>query len=67
METTELEKKQKDFLEKYGKLVEETGIDLAVYPVFIPDGQGGFKVIVQSTPVDNTKQPTKSPFVEQAK
>ena len=49
---SELEIKQKDFLEKYGKLVEETGIDMAVYPMFVPDGQGGFKVICQSVPVD---------------
>lgn len=63
-EPTELEKKQKDFLEKYGKLVEETNIDFATYPVYIPDGQGGFKTVIQSTPVDVSKQPKKSPFMQ---
>ncbi len=54
-----------DFLTKYGELVKETKIDFASYPVFVPDGQGGFKVIVQNTPVDISNQPTKSPFIAQ--
>ncbi len=66
-EPIELEKKQKDFLDKYGKLVEETGIDFATYPVYIPDGQGGFKTVVQTTPVDISKQAKPSPFIEQSK
>lgn len=54
-----------DFLTKYGELVKETNIDFASYPVFVPDGQGGFKVIVQNTPVDISNQPKKSPFIPQ--
>lgn len=53
------------FLTKYGELVKETSIDFASYPVFVPDGQGGFKVIVQNTPVDISNHPTKSPFMAQ--
>lgn len=49
------------FLEAYGALVKEHGVDFASYPVFVPDGQGGFKVIVQNTPVDIKNQPQKSP------
>lgn len=52
-----------DFLTKYGELVKATNIDFATYPVFVPDGQGGFKVIVQNTPVDISNQPKKSPFM----
>lgn len=63
---TEFETKQKQFLEKYGELVKETGIDFAAYPVYIPDGQGHFKTIIQSTPVDVSKQGLKSPFIEQS-
>lgn len=52
-----------DFLTKYSELVKETNIDFASYPVFVPDGQGGFKVVVQNTPVDISNQPKKSPFM----
>jgi len=53
----------KAFVEDYGKLVEKHQIDYATYPVFVPDGQQGFRVIIQNTPVDISKQPKKSPFV----
>lgn len=55
----------KAFFDDYGELVKKHDIDFASYPVFIPDGQGGFKVIVQNTPVDVRNQPRKSPFVAQ--
>jgi len=51
------------FVEAYGKLVQEHKVDFASYPVFVPDGQGGFKIVVNNTPVDIANQPTKSPFV----
>lgn len=66
-ETNGLEQRQKEFLKRYGELVQELNIDLATYPVYIPDGQGGFKTIVQSTPVDVSNQGIKSPFIEQSK
>lgn len=53
------------FLSGYKELVEKHKIDFATYPLFVPDGQGGFKVIIQNTPVDITNQPQKSPFVAQ--
>lgn len=61
-----LEEKGKDFMKEYGVLVEKYGIDFASYPVFVPDGQGGFKIIIQSTPVDVSKHPKKSPFVAES-
>ncbi len=45
------------FMKEYGELVEKHQIDFATYPVFIPDGQGGFKIVVQSTPIDISKKP----------
>jgi hypothetical protein len=51
------------FVDAYGELVKEHGIDFATYPAFIPDGAGGFKITVQNTPVDISNQPKKSPFV----
>lgn len=59
----ELQKRVDAFLEGYKKLVEDNKIDLASYPVWMPDGNGSFKCVIQSTPVDITNQPTKSPFV----
>jgi hypothetical protein len=63
---TEEERQEKGavFLKEYGELVEKHQMDFATYPVFIPDGQGGFKIIVQSTPVDISEQPKKSTFME---
>lgn len=52
------------FVKEYRELVEKHKIDFANYPVYIPDGQGGFKTILQSTPVSTEGQPVKSPFVE---
>jgi hypothetical protein len=56
---TEEERKVKGeaFMKAYSELVAEHQIDFATYPVFIPDGAGGFKIIVQSTPVDISKRP----------
>lgn len=56
-------KKVQAFLDDYSELVKKHQLDFANYPMFIPDGQGGFKVIVQSTPIDISEAPTKSPFV----
>lgn len=52
-----------DFVKEYGELVKKHNVDFATYPMFIPDGQGGFKVTVQNTPVDMTNQPIKSNFI----
>jgi len=63
---TPVEKTQADreaFIKEYGELVTKHGFDFASYPVWVPDGSGGFKTMIQSTPVDISKQPQKSPFV----
>ena len=62
---TEEERKEKGtaFMKEYGELVAKHQIDFATYPVFIPDGQGGFKIVVQSTPIDISEQAKKSPFI----
>lgn len=56
-------KKGEAFLKEYGELVQKHQMDFAAYPVFVPDGQGGFKIVVQSTPIDISNQPKKSPFI----
>lgn len=51
MTDAERQEKGTAFLKEYGELVQKHQFDFATYPVFIPDGQGGFKIIVQSTPI----------------
>jgi hypothetical protein len=63
----ELQARIGTFLEGYKKLIDETKVDLASYPVWIPDAQGAFKCVVQSTPVDITNQGIKSPFITEEK
>ena len=58
-----LQEKKVEFLNRYGELTKEFKLDLATYPMFVPDGQGGFKIMVQSTVVDISNQPVKSNFV----
>lgn len=53
------------FLKEYGELVEKHQMDLATYPVWVPDGQTGtFKTIIQSTPVPLPAKSMESPFME---
>ena len=61
----ELQKRIDEFLVDYKALTEKHKVDLASYPVWVPDGQAGFKCTVQSTPVDITN--IKSPFVAEEK
>ena len=44
--------KIKKFIEAYGELVKKHGVDFAQYPMWIPDEKGGFRLIIQNTPVD---------------
>lgn len=59
----DVKKRGDEFFKRYKELVDEVGIDFASYPVFVPDGQGGFKIVVQNTPVDTRNRPVKSDFV----
>lgn len=40
------------FLEGYKRLVDEHNVDFITIPMFIPDGQGGFRIVVQSQAID---------------
>lgn len=54
-----------EFMKRYEGLTKEMGVDFANYPMYVPDENGGFKVIIQSTPIDTRNRPVKSPFVPQ--
>ena len=59
----EQQKRAQAFLDEYEELTKKHNMDFANYPMYIPDGQGAFRTIIQSTPVDTSNMPTKSPFV----
>lgn len=63
---TEEERQEKGavFLKEYGELVAKHKMDLATYPVWVPDGAGGFKTMIQSTPVALPEESVKSTFME---
>lgn len=58
------------FLGEYKVLIDKFKVDFIAYPVYIPDGQGGFKTVVNQQAVDTTVPPqgTLSPeeFVPRA-
>lgn len=62
MEKTQQERID-SFIKEYGELVEKHQVDFVAYPLYVPDGQGGFRTIVQNAPVDKTERPVESPFV----
>lgn len=51
------------FIKEYGELIAKHGMDFGSYPMFVPDGQGGFKIVVQTVPMDMRNRPQASPFV----
>lgn len=59
----ELNARCKAFVQEYGELVAKHKVDFATYPMFVPDGNGGFKIVCQNTPVDMTNQPIRSDFM----
>lgn len=67
-ELTEEQKKDSQerlqkFMSGYEQLVKDTDYDFANYPVYMPDGEGAFKTLLQTTPIDKKYVPTPSPFV----
>jgi hypothetical protein len=43
------------FIKEYGELVKKHQVDLATFPMFVPNKDGGFDIKVQTTAVDITK------------
>lgn len=40
------------FVKEYGELVKKHKVDFASFPMYEPDGQGGFRLIVRTVPVE---------------
>lgn len=53
------------FMKAYGELTQQFKVDFVSYPMFVPDGQGAFKVVLQNQAVDTSQSPIKSPFIPQ--
>lgn len=62
----ELNNSINDFVTGYKELVEKHQVDFAQYPVYTPDGNGGFRTVIQNTPVSTKSQPVKSPIIIQS-
>lgn len=58
-----LQEKKMEFLKRYGELTKEFKMDFATYPMWVPDKNGDFKTIVQSTVVEVPDQPVESNFI----
>lgn len=61
----EVEERKMAFLKAYEELVKTHEFDFASYPMFVPDGQAGFKITVQSTPIDMKGRSVPSPVMKQ--
>lgn len=48
---TNFKEKQEAFIKEYGDLVTKHNMDFAYYPAYVPLPDGGFKTIIQTTPI----------------
>lgn len=62
-EPTEEQKEIDAFLKEYGEIVAKYKLDILAIPSFIPDGQGAWKVVINTRVVSTKDQPVKSPFM----
>lgn len=60
----DFQKRSEEFLKEYGGLVQKHKIDIAAYPVYMPDGKGGFITTIQQSTLDVTNAPYRSTFME---
>lgn len=54
------------FLEEYKDLTKRFGVDFVSYPMFVPNSDGSFKVVIQSTPVPVKEGKPDESFIEAA-
>jgi hypothetical protein len=57
-----LEERKNSFIKEYGELVKKHQIDLATFPMFVPNKDGGFDIKIQNTLVDISEK--KDEFVK---
>lgn len=57
---------QEAFFKEYGELVKKYEADFVSFPLWQPDGAGGWKMILQNQLVSTKETGVKSPFVADA-
>lgn len=57
-----LEARKQEFLQQYKALIDEFKLDFMSRPIWIPDGQGGWKLVIETIIADTTDHPVPSPF-----
>ena len=65
----DFETRKAEFLEflktVYREKMVELQCDMMSVPLYVPDGQGGFRVVIDTSVVDISNSPMKSPFQTQ--
>lgn len=56
--------KTEKFVEEYGELVKKYNVDFANYPLWVPDNGGGFRMVIQTTPVDMEQLQKDKDFIK---
>jgi hypothetical protein len=49
-----------EFLKEYGELTKKHGVDFVSYPMYHPDKEGGFKLVVQTQAIEVQEKPKDS-------
>lgn len=65
MTEEDVKKASEEFMKEYGELTQKHKVDFINYPLWQPDGNGGWKMTIQTQLVSTANQPVKSPFVPQ--
>ena len=63
-EGQEFNKRVEDFMKEYKELTEKHQIDYVQFPQFQPDGNGAFKIVIATMPVDLNLQKLNQSFIQ---
>jgi hypothetical protein len=61
--TDDMQARKEAFMSEYKLLIEKHSLDFMSFPQFLPDGKGGWTIVLVNNIVDTTEMPTPSPFV----
>lgn len=56
----DVQKRIDAFIQDYGELRTKHGVDIAAFPLYVPNDKGTFDLKVQMQPIDIQDQPQKS-------
>ncbi len=61
--TEDFDQRKTEFLAKYKELIDQYKVDWMSFPMFQPNEQGKWDVIINTQLADTSNQPVKSPFI----